>query len=1168
MYKRQDIDITFKTTVTYPKGPDGTMGVRFDFLKNDETDLREIFTHDLTDFTKDEIEIKSLVNWYFFNVIMGESIRDFITAPVAFEIKENNENQIENIFTNLQNFGLEVNSGYEIVTLRRQHNHEMENEGMIKNIVDSDDVIFFGWRVPTIVDNHTASIEVMFRFTPQTNVPPDFKSSKLAITMESTNMKKLVALGYDGVEFTQEEYESNSSKHLMLDRVLLFDMKNSIPNNMKYLFKTEYEFSPIDTIKYDMEFKYLLSQAQVLDYSSLIEEGGNFDPTTVYPEAVEMRDERDNKLTVKLIKEFSVALIKLYYAQIFDNMSVIKAINLDHLKNISSVELIESNGPGGSEDDLLETNGLYEYYLSVYFDENEIDNPDVIEMLKDSVQRLNSMILMVKKVPFEKDYLEKYAAGFMVQIELYFDKIAYAQFGTDSYQFFKGVPVDRNSSPVEEEIIGENVSESSQEAIDEKSNQIEPDGLNESIDEKLDEVDENTLNETHDELLDESLDEQDIVGKEVEEDYRGDIDSYFPFEKTYADVLESIDAKGEPVQGYNMKLSLYFIKQFMIGVWDRLELTNEDVEDSRYFELSVYSPTAQKLVNEKIIDDSKKLEKDLASSTIDARIVQNASINSIEYPEVDQITYMVKMNDGVYYMIFRMERRTSTSWKLNEYNFEFFLHHSGKKEDFAPPDLDNPEIPTQFSNSIFVIESALMEKKFIHDLTEMVDSFALKRRNVILPITFHDFKDQEPKFEDNQEGPEDSITFKYDMDSRQYQYDLMTFPFSEHRNEPRLKSKPQSPKYGFMNKERIDLLDDHDFSGNNHFLVSAKFESNNLSENSEERAEQLTKFDKLVFSFKLEMGACPDDFVTSFQFLASYSCQKIFSNGKYMLEFKDLADGDFANKVSIERVMRVYTFWPSLEKFDEYDDENELDDETLEKIDKQKYDYKRKNNNKELGFTTYEKELTYRFMLINSIHLDTILDDPAGHEVSEEELRLEADKLKTMFDSVEDNQGKNPTNVSKETLENIVKAISIEENDAIRMEKEFQNLFPEGIVGNESMFGTMANGMIVQNFQGNDSFMDLPETVDNGVFKMKVEMDEHKFEKERLITFLKENAEFFTKIMHLETEEKYEVAVSDYKHLNYGNARLNVGKQVIVKLQQINDQDWKIKKALKDLLIL
>ena len=139
----------------------------------------------------------------------------------------------------------------------------------------------------------------------------------------------------------------------------------------------------------------------------------------------------------------------------------------------------------------------------------------------------------------------------MVQLEIYFDKTAYTRFGSDAYQFFKGKLVERES----------------------------PDDHSETLETSSEDLDENLHPEN--EHKSEAVEEQEI------QSYRKELDGFYPFPTSYKQILDSINDKGEPVQSYNLKLSHYLIHKYLLGIFGQLELTDEDVEDARYLELSL-----------------------------------------------------------------------------------------------------------------------------------------------------------------------------------------------------------------------------------------------------------------------------------------------------------------------------------------------------------------------------------------------------------------------------------------------------------------------------------------------------------------------------------------------------------------------------------------------------
>lgn len=1130
--KYQETEAFFRTTITYPKGPNSVLNFSFEFTRADSLDLAEIFKQDLLNFTDNENSIVKLVNGYFFSAIMSESIK-------SLDI-----DQIPTLFADLQSNGVLIDEGFHVVSLRRQPYPKIQGMGMITSMMEGLDVIFFGWKIPKIAQNHTASIELMFRLAPQQELPLDFVDSSLGSVIDDAVPRRGFYLGFEGIQLSAQSFESDTNKYNMVDGLYAFDMMNCLPNFIKAQSIAD-EF-PLISKKGHPTQRVFLVHAESLDYSVLINDNSkrNFSLGTVEGEVDLTVAQKDQLLTKNLVRKMAQSLIRYLHAEVFDNMQLIKAEHAVIVNGESNIDLVSSDKPKQNESQLLQKERVYEFRVSVNFDKSQFKIDLVEPEVLDDIVKLNAFILKVKKVPFKQDYLEIYGSGHVVQMELYFDEQIYQQKAQNPDQFFTGVAPQLGVSEKREQ-ESEHVSQVSSELSSTRSSDS---GSKKSakaiiLDQKTNREDKSNKSKQEDQL---GVDEDEDLGDKAS---RKKINDEFPFKVIFKDAMTASESGESPVHPHSLLLSRYLVKEYLLWSVHALDISEDDVEDGRFFEYPVREPASGKIVNEPVKRELEPLLEDLELATVDTRVVKNVTINSVLYNEVDQVTFVVKENRGLFFLIFRFARRDAIHWKPNTFRLEFMVHLSDKASGFETPNLDSDEFSNLYASSTDTFKGALWEKEFVWGFTQIVDALVFKKKESVVEIMFDDIDPDTQDFVHKQKNADGTKAFVFDSRRREISYDLVTFPFKETRGEPNKKGTQKSPKRGVF-----EPRDDQDFSGGNHFKVKAAFVTANFATDTATRRKQMEEYEKLALEFTLEFGDCPKTFVTNFQFIPSLKCTKIFSEGKYMLEFKDSAQKDISNEVQIERVLRLYTFWPEI---DELDDEQKME--------------LRVNHHQGgfLGFSAYERHLTYRLLVVNSVHLESFVSDEDNGETSDAELEVIAQREVERLDSAGKDQGESPK-VTKGDVDNTLRAISLNENEFLPLEKNFLKYLLAPDRKNKSQFGTIAGGLAVMKHVDDSDYEEVPADVETGRYNLKVELTPKGFSQEKVIKYFqsKDNEVFFKKMQHLENEEKYVVEVEDYYHFNAANARVNSGQEIVVKLVEGDDSIWADHRALRGLILL
>jgi hypothetical protein len=193
-----------------------------------------------------------------------------------------------------------------------------------------------------------------------------------------------------------------------------------------------------------------------------------------------------------------------------------------------------------------------------------------------------------------------------------------------------------------------------------------------------------------------------------------------------------------------------------------------------------------------------------------------------------------------------------------------------------------------------------------------------------------------------------------------------------------------------------------DFSSDNLYKVKAQFKTIKFS--LDPAKNNYSEYQKLEMIFKFKPGECPEEFETVFRFNDRIKCSKIFSDGRYMLEFKDPKTHEGLFEVPIEQSLRMYLLWP--------DHVEGLEDEDIKQS-------RQEMQIDEIDANPYQRNLIYRFISNRSVHLEKYLYSETGSENDKQVIQAHAQSIYSAFSAkkkeiVKQNKGKKK---SKEKLD-------------------------------------------------------------------------------------------------------------------------------------------------------
>lgn len=607
---------------------------------------------------------------------------------------------------------------------------------------------------------------------------------------------------------------------------------------------------------------------------------------------------------------------------------------------------------------------------------------------------------------------------------------------------------------------------------------------------------------------------------------RKSIVTKFPYEFSFAEYLKENPTKRH-VDRQNIKMAKYFVSLFLSQT--AKTLFSEDQPSKDHF-LWIPIKKNNDYSNHPIHDFSfQEIQLALVDATIDARVLDSVEMSKRLHTAVDQISFPLKLNNAIYYLVLRFSRRSRETLESNSLDLQITIFESLLEEGFDSPDLEALDLKKAYEEPVDTWQSLIMNKQTMFNLIEKLDYLILKRDEDIPELFFYTENENE-EFDDEEKGLGGDPTFVYNQASRTYEFDLVTAPIAKLVRVPMVPGRETARKYEYS-----------DFSSDNHYKIRFSFDTLDLSLDPSQNNYE--NYQVLSIAFKFEFGACPLEFVSHFKIKDSITCKKVYSDRKYMLEFSDSEKaplkGDFLTTPSL----RMYLLWP--EKVDQVADSDLKQRAQEDQVE-------------EVESSTFARGLVYRFIKNHSVHLERHLYSSTGAETSKPALEALAQKALESFKKSGFLLGKSPGRFQAKTLTNILKAVALHENTALAEETGFADCMRNKPQEDQSVFQNFAEALSVHMHKHSKKFGALKKVESGEHYRLKVELNNSAYKGKGWLEYLTadENEDFLKKMEYLEHYEKYRVGISEFAQFDVAQMRYIFGEQATVRLLEGLDTIW------------
>ena len=1129
----QSTQFAFKAKLTPGQNPQELTQISFAFSAKTGTDLTSIFKDNFFSFLQNELLMESLINGFFMTAVMDSSVK---TLDIM---------QMPRIFADLQHSA--DMDGYQKYSLRRAFARSNLGRGLYTNMIEGEDVIFFDWKKIVATQKNSLTLQMHFQLQPQLELPADFEEALVHSICEEEHLSRNYFIGFEGVQIGQSPIQDESGLSV-IDGEYLFDLHNSLPNRSK-LSQLGSKFGPLSNSAQKLTEKYLLGRLLTADLGSVPSE-----------QLKDTQSQLDSKvegakilLTTEKVLSVATFLIRRLNPEVFDNLELVKAEREMAKRTQNTIQLLqltsESHPKGTVKGKFVSEDQVFEYRLIVKFNEECFDHRKIPAQLLTTIVQLNSCFLRFKNVPFSADVFGKYSTGNMVLLEFYYDQTEFHNFSESWQQFFTfGSEVNTsvsisdlavNVSSTVTTVFEANESEDSErsdEVVSAVSSETPIEHTTPShAPSKIIKPIISSQSETTQTIDTESAskDSQDeSQGDQIESSQmpdRADLVAHFPFDLYYSEFLKLPNIPQRHVDKQNLKLAKYLAALFLSSVVEHF-FPEGECSDDHFMWLTVKQHGNK--ANLPIHNFSfEEMQIALLNASVDIRIVEMVEIDSRLFDQVDQITFSIKLAEGVYFLVFRFSRRDASSFHTETLHFQFFVLLSGSEQKYEAPDMNALEAQKLNPEPISVWHSLIVNRMVMYNLLEKIDFLVFKRSEEIPELFFYNDSDS-PEFEHEEKGLEGEPSFIYDQSTRTYLFDVVTAPIAKRVQIPNLPDRPTGQRFEYS-----------DFSSDNHYKAKVRFDTVDLA--LDPSKNNYDEYQKMTIVFKFEFGACPVEFETFFKFTDETTCRKIFSEGRYMVEFRDAAalEGDF--DVPIEESLRMYLLWP--DEVEGVEDGNLVQSAQESQID-------------EVDSSSFGRNLVYRFILNRSVHLEKFLYAENEAENSEKALREIAEVYHQKFkDTIHQKKSKiKPPIIKSKKIVNLVKAIVLHENSALTQETGFTDLMKNPVKKNRSEFENFQHVVKVLCHKHSANFGELKKVKVDNVYRLKVELDSYAYKGTTWADYLNNpsNADFLGKMTYLENYEKYKAYLSKYEQFDLAQMRFNFGQQASIHLVEGLDQLW------------
>jgi hypothetical protein len=1048
--------------------------------------------------------------------------------------------------------GSQESDGFTMFEFKRVTNFKNENNtfGFMEDILESPgDVVTFKIKEPEKVEENKLEMELKFEYEGSSDISNELKNSGFEEIPSEAELERGIFFGFDGLRMMNKKSKKETHQELVLANI----DENPL-NRIKLTGNKDALLSPLDK-KLKMTGQWVLLDLLSYDFSSKIKQGKIWDSATlknIQKSITKYSGQEEFELNWELVLKTVELIIRDFNPSIFHNeeMQEVEAQMKELDQEVITMQNLEDlEVPFEGE---IEEDKVYKIKLNVKYNlgllEEEFDD---LEEIKQLVVNFNYITVYVQKVPYTKDYLNSFAAGFGVKIQAMFDEKKLKKEVSKSDQFFQFSKTSKKK-----------VNKSSHSLSSNSDNSLSMSSNNSEESEKNSKAKATKKNKKIPDKKDE--DEEDVGGP------------------TFTELSEHTKEKNYPIHYSSFQISALLLKHILREM--REFLVRNMTEEER-FDMYIRSTTHNKWLMEEVPETLDEIQKIISSTLVHAAKLPKALINKTTFKNVDQVVYGVKKNEGMMYLFFRFAKTETWDSDQQAFNWEFFAHLVKGGKGFSPPDLSSGGYPEFYPLSLELL-TFLESRKVMYTLAEEMDNYGMKmnveQKSMVVsdqydeetdylefydsnPDRFQRNKNSHPKvfFQSGEEIKKGLPRFVDDYEKREFQVNLITYPLKYTMKDPTYRQVPhKDTQKAFPEKipAHVDKRHDDDildFAGEEFYNIRGQYVKMNVSQNPRKREFELQSFDLLTMTFTLTRSKCPVLYEQSFTFTPNTTCRKVYKDHRYMLEFKDTNTSEFTKEVPVERVIRIYTFLP--------DTDTPTDSENLKK----KFDL---HVNTKLGeeyadITSYQSHLVYKFFIVSSMDLES-KRFKNKLELTPEQLKSEGVKI---FQKVKTKSNFKQWTASNEMVAQMLKGIATKENDFAVTNEKFLKLFKSPQSKNKSEFGKMEDKLeVVAYLQDGVPSLEYNVQPDHPItfgvrFFTTMGKDLSGDEKELKAMasaedskqgFLQGNAEFALKKNFFELVEKYHVEVRDYEYFDMVNARYEVGYEVNVQLMEQPDPNY------------
>ena len=817
-------------------------------------------------------------------------------------------------------------------------------------------------------------------------------------SMYFAKVEKGFFFGLSGIEMDRSPLAIDEFKAGMWSADYLFDMGENLENfykSNKGLVDTEVG----GKIKGELDSQFLLMRAMSYNTKDLIDKLEIADTidqyetqANLFPTLVE-KNLKDMK-KVDVLETIKKLMVVSGY-QFFEDQAVIDKILQSNQPPESYLEFNELTELIDESETNFATGKRYIYSTHLTVDQLAL-NRDHLERTAFAVLlQLASSKIVIQKEALKSVYFGDVSEGFIIKISILLDEGKYNQFLKNANDIF-GYDVDndldeQSQSSHKMQILGtlkhpNHISDESllniRESEDLDNSSIKHKQKIYSRDPMLQNhhtsgrtsqatvIHKSGSNHTH------TSNETEIDPKVLEKQ----IIEAFPFETTMHDI-EKMDHSERPVLLHHIWITNFIMNQFLQQSQEEFGIHDNDESFLFVTYLNSGKPSNYDLKKRKF----HEIEEALKTALIHVEALFNFDFGGKTFKIVDQISYCIKIDQGVFYMVFQVPRIDVAMLPLNEFQFKTFMTTQQTPAQISKdPQYDAATrfIFSEFASADVMEHFLRMVEGYVFGQTNQLAPF-----NIVMPTHLEDGK------------------FVYDKVKGTLKGNYFT------HKQQRLLKENLADNIKTELRQGFTAI----YYGEDEFIFDVKYTNLEIPIDPRDLDYQ-GFFDFAYMTLTRKWGKCPPEIELNFIGSTSTECHKVYGEKGLELSFQEPNSVTNLHDMEVTRSLRLHSYWdaPEYNQFvEDAGNEEEL------KIEKNGFDS------------------DLHFMVKKSMSIDIkdlFFEDDGSLKEAKIVHELAVAKHKTMIDEVFDGEV-----VNNEEMATWLRAVSLTNNHYLLKDKLLKN---------------------------------------------------------------------------------------------------------------------------------